>query len=356
MQGRARIAQAVADQGLDGSQAAARIRELANAHHVHKGRLDRALADAWAACVKTQLATGGLTLAEETRLDAILARFDKSRQDVDRHGLWKQARDAREKSALRQIADSLAGAMHPRGSEDEAEGAGALAKAEKAIDSAALEGGLSSKQVRGVLVQCVEQEIDRALEDGLLASVEEHAITNVTSHFGIGEAELDQNGARTRMIKAAVLRDLTEGVVPQRPEPGVRLPFRLQKSETLIWVFQNVEYSTIRTRREFQGRSAGASVRVAKGVYFRTGAFKGWPVETEERVHLDTGLLGVTTRHIYFAGASQRFRIRHDRIVTIEPYSNGVGIMRDNMRAKPETFGIGDGWFAYNLLSNVDAG
>ena len=69
---------------------------------------------------------------------------------------------------------------------------------------------------------------------------------------------------------------------------------------------------------------------------------------------MDTGLLGITTRHMYFAGDSKRFRVRHDRIVTIEPYSDGVGIMRDSVRARPETFRIGDGWFAYNLLRNIE--
>ena len=28
--------------------------------------------------------------------------------------------------------------------------------------------------------------------------------------------------------------------------------------------------------------------------------------------------------------------------------------MRDTARAKPETFRLGDGWFAYNLLRNLE--
>ena len=27
--------------------------------------------------------------------------------------------------------------------------------------------------------------------------------------------------------------------------------------------------------------------------------------------------------------------------------------MRDNQRAKPETFTVGDGWFIYNLVTNL---
>ena len=58
--------------------------------------------------------------------------------------------------------------------------------------------------------------------------------------------------------------------------------------------------------------------------------------------------------HIYFAGGAKRFRVRHDRVVTLEPYSDGGGILRDGVRAKPETFELGDGWSACNLLRNIE--
>ncbi len=58
-------------------------------------------------------------------------------------------------------------------------------------------------------------------------------------------------------------------------------------------------------------------------------------VEWDETGRVDTGLLGLTTKHIYFAGSKKRFRVRYDRIVTFEPYEDGVGIMREAQTAKP---------------------
>ena len=55
----------------------------------------------------------------------------------------------------------------------------------------------------------------------------------------------------------------------------------------------------------------------------------------------------------YFSGGGKSFRIRHDKIVSIQPYSDGVGIHRDAATAKPQVFATGDGWFTYNLLMNV---
>ena len=52
--------------------------------------------------------------------------------------------------------------------------------------------------------------------------------------------------------------------------------------------------------------------------------------------------------HIHFAGPRKKLRVRYDRIVAFEPYSDGLGIMRDAQTAKPQTFVTGDGWFVYN--------
>ena len=60
---------------------------------------------------------------------------------------------------------------------------------------------------------------------------------------------------------------------------------------------------------------------------------------------VDTGLLGLTTKHVYFAGSRKKFRVRYDRIVSLDPYEDGFGIIWDAQAAKPQTFRTGDGWF-----------
>ena len=98
-------------------------------------------------------------------------------------------------------------------------------------------------------------------------------------------------------------------------------------------------------RRERQGTSHGVSIRVARGLYYNPRQFRSRPIEWEETVHADTGLLGLTTKHVYFAGPKKKFRVRYDRIVAFEPYNDGFGIMRDAQTARPQTFRTGDGWF-----------
>ena len=92
---------------------------------------------------------------------------------------------------------------------------------------------------------------------------------------------------------------------------------------------------------------------MARGVYCRPSTFRSQPTLWEETVHADTGMLGLTTKHIYFAGSRKRFRVRYDKIVAFDPYEDGSGIMRDAQTVKPQTFRTGDGWFAYNLTPNL---
>lgn len=344
-----RIITAMANTELTAEEAASEIKNLARQHRVKGKRFHRALEQAWAGCIEAGLQANGVDRAEEERLETILSRFDMHRGDVDRRGLWKKVKHAR-----RRVAGTRVGALVHEAVHAEADSARPLAAIQGDIESAAREANIDAGELRNLLVASMETEVELVLEDDLLTEEEEQAVNDVAGHFSIGQEDLDRRGAWTRMVKAAILRDLMNGVVPQRASISGNIPFRLQKSETLIWLFNNVRYSTIRTRREFRGGHAGVSVRVAKGLYFRTGAFRGRPVQIEETVHVDTGLLGITTRHIYFAGNAKRFRVRHNKIVTIEPYSDGIGIMRDGVRAKPETFEVGDGWFAYNLLQNIE--
>ena len=116
---------------------------------------------------------------------------------------------------------------------------------------------------------------------------------------------------------------------------------------------QNVDYQETVTRRERRGSSHGLSIRIARGVYYRPSAFRSRAIEWEETVHQDTGLLGFTTKHIYFSGPKKKFRVRYDRTVDFQPYDDGFGIMREAQTAKPPSFRTGDGWFSYNLAVNL---
>jgi len=224
---------------------------------------------------------------------------------------------------------------------------------EKKITEIAESNKIDNTTIKSLIVSGWEKSVDRAFDDGILTEEEQSNLTNLMEHFSLSQTQLDHNGAFTKIVKGAVLRDVMDGIIPERVKIDGNLPFNLQKTEKVIWVFQDVDYYEQKKRTQYVGGSQGVSIRIAKGLYYRTGAFKGERVETHETIHADTGLLGVTNKHIYFSGGAKSFRIRHDKIVSFEPFSDGIGLQRDAATAKPQSFVTGDGWFTYNLITNV---
>ena len=224
---------------------------------------------------------------------------------------------------------------------------------EKAISDIARSSFISQEDRLGLLIKGWENAVDQFLTDGILDEAEEKRLLDFKDHFSLNSIDLDRNGALTKTAKAAVLRDIFSGKLPPEMDVKSRLPINFQKGEQVVWVFQNSKYLEDKVRRQFVGGSQGVSVRVMKGVYYRVGAFKGQAVEHTERVHLDSGLVVITDKNIYFAGSSKSTRIPYSKIISFEPYSDGIGIMRDAATAKPQIFVTGDGGFAYNLVTNL---
>ena len=229
------------------------------------------------------------------------------------------------------------------------------------ILSVARRGRLQRSRTRELILNGMEQALDTVLDDHVLEADELRSLYRFQKSQGITDRELETRGITTKIQQATLLRSLFEdGAIPKAERPRLggnreRLPFNLMKSETVLWIFRDVQYLTEVVRKEFRAGSQGMSFRVAKGVYYRTGATRGRTVTSRSMEVVDSGIMGVTTKHIYWAGQrgfgeSQSFRIRLNRIVSLEAYRDGIGIMRDLQRAKPEAFSGFDGSFATNLV------
>ena len=204
--------------------------------------------------------------------------------------------------------------------------------------------------------------LEEAVEDRILSIEEKRCLNRYRAHFRLVEARLDVYGQHFQLFKMMnLLRSLTEDEVLPRFDLGTvraefgRLPFNMMKSESLVWVFPNVQYLKEVTRREFRGSSMGASIRVAKGVYVRPGTFKGRSVESSSMEYQDSGVFGITTKHIYFTGSQKSFRVRLEKIVSFDPYKDALHIMRDTASAKPEAFTLSafEVWFCVNVIDAI---
>lgn len=237
--------------------------------------------------------------------------------------------------------------------EEAAKNAASIGSLKKKLEDIAKSHFISDSELTSFVVENWGMAVEAAFEDGVLTPEEESNLVEIQKAYGLTPTDLDGHGAFTKVVKGTVLRDILNGTIPERMRVEGNIPFNFQKGEKLVWIFHGVKYYEQKTRRHYEGGSHGVSIRVAKGLYFRTGGFKAHPVETTETVHVDNGILGVTNKHVYFAGSVKSFRVAYPKIVSFEPYTNGIGIQRDAASAKPQTFITGDGWFTYNLVMNL---
>lgn len=178
----------------------------------------------------------------------------------------------------------------------------------------ARESYIGEEELKSLILDGLDEAIDKALEDNILTEEEEERLKGILLEFGFNADELISNKAYERFIKALVLRDLLEGKVPRRVKIEGVVPFNLLKSETPIWIFNNVKYYQLKTYRHYVGGSDGVSIRVMKGVYYRVGGFRGYPVEETKLTKIDEGILCITNKHIYFGGRVKSFRISYDKM------------------------------------------
>ena len=214
----------------------------------------------------------------------------------------------------------------------------------------------SEGAMAATLAQGWGHAVKAAMDDHFLSNEEKRGLNRYRARYNLSAHHLDDGGHFTLFRMMNLLNTLSEhGVVPRWDRRAVRPPFNLMKSEELLWLFGGADYFEQVTQREFRGGSLGVSFRVAKGVYIRPGAFRGRSVESSSMKHTDSGVLGITTKHIYFKGNSKSFRVRLEKIVSFDPYRDGLGIMRDTARAKPEIFRMGetDAWFLLNIIDAV---
>ena len=313
------------------------LRDIAaNSYHDDTSIL-QAIEQGFAQSVTISRADGIITQQEEETLRAF-----RDRLALQAHTAGPKALGARDEAIMSRFQRHAQGAATDTNPNDDR-----LDELEHAIQS------IPASEQKAMLVNAWETAVDQALEDRLLSLKEENALSRYASRFNLGQQNLNANGAQTILVQAAILRDVTQGTIPDRQNFQGNIPFNLMKSEQLVWVIQGVDYLETATRRERRGSSQEVSIRVAKGLYYSPRQFQSRAVEWEETVKADTGLLGLTTKHVYFAGSRKKFQVRYDRIVSFEPYSDGLGIMRDAQTAKPQTFITGDGWFVYNLAVNL---
>jgi hypothetical protein len=137
------------------------------------------------------------------------------------------------------------------------------------------------------------------------------------------------------------------------------ISFNLQAGEIPFFGVANVLVSEQRTVSSYVGGYAGASVRIASGVYYHLGGVRGHQVQGTSLQEVDYGDFLITTRAFYFGGTEKgiNFRLPYSYILRFVPYSDAVGICKDGGREQifsPQHI-ANSGWWLFNMLQALAA-
>ncbi len=174
----------------------------------------------------------------------------------------------------------------------------------------------------GVAKARMKRAYDQALADERLSPEEDAELQEISRSLNV-DVQTDANTRRT-LDRYRLLWLIENGDVPPI-DPGIKL-YRGER----CYAMREVEWRELRrvtTGITYAGPTA--RVRMAKGVYFRMGHLRGMRHSSEMLTRVDSGTLYLTTKRLIFMGPLGNKTVRLNRILTFEPYRDGIEIQKD---------------------------
>jgi hypothetical protein len=220
----------------------------------------------------------------------------------------------------------------------------------ESINALAVQGNLSDTEVKSAVQQGFECAVRNILSQRVLSREDEGRLSQLIADWNFEKSELCRGWPR--IIQSLVIRDLLEGKFPEHSKT-LNSPVSLGQTESCVWVFSGVDIYERKICRSYEGHHAGLSVRIAKGIYFRDGVYRGHPVEHVSADRLGRGDLVLTTKNAFFLIEGETKKLSLKKIVSVNPHSDGITFQCGGKRAPQYSVRRLDPWFAYNVIVNL---
>lgn len=119
----------------------------------------------------------------------------------------------------------------------------------------------------------------------------------------------------------------------------------LKGDERCCALSRGAQHIVSRKKTRFVGGSHGVSIRIAKGVRYHVGAFRGHPVMEESEVIADSGSVYVTNKRFIFAGGKEVTSIPVPKIADVHLDGAKIIVIVEN-RANPTVIGVTQPYWA----------
>ena len=209
---------------------------------------------------------------------------------------------------------------------------------------------IGETEFRKLVINGLKAMVEFAFAAGDLSEKDDTRIASFCNRFGLTANELGPAGIK--LAKTEVLRRLDKGELPG----GVRftdMPVNLEKGESAIWLFYDVNFLTPKSSTHYVGGSQGVSIRVMKGIYYRVGSYRGAPVKTQYLSDEGRGVLVISNKNIYFWSPRTAQKIPFKKIISAHAFSDALQIVGSGSNAGPLIFKLDDPLFAADLVARA---
>lgn len=231
--------------------------------------------------------------------------------------------------------------------------------------AAAAVGGLAYEEadarVKALPVDSQAWALGRGYADAVYSSIDrgdldayEAALLNFGHAFHLGHDNEYVRDAEAARFHAPAVASILAGVVPEIDGTVMPAGIVLGARERFVWSGLAVGTEVTQFRRT-RFESAGIGVRVARGVYFRTGTGQSVSQTFQTIGRSGHGCLAITTKHVIFAGGASTLRIPYGKILRVVSADDGIALELD-WATRPlflAEMPRADAWLAANLIANM---
>ncbi|MDE2150119.1 MAG: hypothetical protein KGJ55_09910 [Gammaproteobacteria bacterium] len=186
------------------------------------------------------------------------------------------------------------------------------------IHSRQAELNLTDKDLKSIRVQAYNVALHAARNDGKVTAEEETELQKLQQALNISDVEIATS--KQELARLRLLAEIQDGNLPVIGVQDVLL----QKGETAHWIEAGNILEERVVNRRFVGGSQGMSFRIAKGVSYRVGSYRGHLVADKAVVPVSAGELILTNKRVIFRGDAKSFNIRLDKLLELHFYTDGV--------------------------------
>ncbi len=207
---------------------------------------------------------------------------------------------------------------------------------------------LISESVANEIYDRNAKEIFQYLLDGMIADErlspdEENQMNEIAQSLGL---EIDM----THQTQKTLARYKLYWQIENGDLPTIEPDIKIQKSENLYFTtyIDWLEQRKITKRYNYAGPTA--RIKIAKGIYYRAGSIGIQPVSEDVWRTIDSGQIYLTNKRLIFMGSKGNKTIKLNRILSIEPFQNGIDIQKDTGRSPFLRFSDNTDIFALIIL------